>query len=139
MRDFVLRTGFIGLPPIGATPSAPESGELEIFYWALWFANGKPFWADNTNVRNGRTRAWVYADGQTDLLGWTRPLPGGANPLSTGFLEQRLTPEGVERLRSEIAAAGDFGDLDELAPPGKLCETTARCQATAAPDAAGHR
>ena len=30
VRDFVLRTGFIGLPPIGATPSSPASGELEI-------------------------------------------------------------------------------------------------------------
>ena len=108
VRDFVLRTGFIGLPPIGATPSTPESGELEIWYWAPW------------GIRNheGRTRAWVYADGR--LITWGGPdRPGSANPLSTGFLEQRLTPEGVERLRSEIAAAGDFGDLDDLAPPGK--------------------
>jgi len=108
VRDFVLRTGFIGLPPIGATPSSPASGELEIWYWAPWAANGK----------GGRTRAWVYADGR--LISWGGPdRPGSANPLSTGFLEQRLTPEGVERLRSEIAAAGDFGDPDELAPPGK--------------------
>ena len=41
VRDFVLRTGFIGLPPIGATPSSPASGELEIWYWAPWAANGK--------------------------------------------------------------------------------------------------
>jgi hypothetical protein len=60
----------------------------------------------------------VYADGR--LITWGGPdRPGTANPLSTGYLEQRLTPEGVERLRSEIAAAGDFGDPDELAPPGK--------------------
>ena len=117
VRDFVLRTGFIGLPPIGATPSSPASGELEIWYWAFWAANGQPFcWADKQNVKSGRTRAWVYADGR--LISWGGPdRPGSANPLSTGFLEQRLTPEGVERLRSEIAAAGDFGDPDELAPP----------------------
>ena len=108
VRDFVLRTGFIGLPPIGATPSSPASGELEIWYWAPWAANGK----------DGRTRAWVYADGR--LISFGGPdRPGSANPLSTGYLEQRLTPEGVERLRSEIAAAGDFGSPDELAPPGK--------------------
>ncbi len=108
VRDFVLRTGFIGLPPIGATPSSPASGKLEIWYWAPWSANGK----------DGRTRAWVYADGR--LISWGGPdRPGSANPLSTGYLEQRLTPEGVERLRSEIAAAGDFGDPDELTPPGK--------------------
>jgi hypothetical protein len=108
VRDFVLRTGFIGLPPIGATPSSPASGELEIWYWAPWAANGK----------EGRTRAWVYADGRLITFGGP-DRPGTANPLSTGYLEQRLTPEGVERLRSEIAAAGDFGSPDELAPPGK--------------------
>jgi hypothetical protein len=108
VRDFILRTGFVGLPPMGATPSSPASGKLEIWYWASWSATGN----------EGRTRAWVYADGR--LISFGGPdRPGSANPLSTGFLEQRLTPEGVERLRSEIAAAGDFGDLDELAPPGK--------------------
>ena len=109
VRDFVLRTGFIGLPPIGATPSSPASGELEIFYWVDWAAEREA---------DGRTRAWVYADGRLISLGGP-DRPGSANPLSTGFLEQRLTPEGVELLRSEIAAAGDFGDPDELAPPGK--------------------
>lgn len=49
-------------------------------------------------------------------------LPEAADRLSTSFLEQRLTRAGVELLRSEIAAAGDFGTADELAPPGKpLC------------------
>jgi hypothetical protein len=107
VRDFVLRTGFIGLPPIGATPSAPESGELEIFYWVNWAANGK----------EGRTRAWVYADGR--LISWGGPdRPGSANPLSTGFLEQRLTPEGVELLRSEILSTGEFGyEPPPPAPP----------------------
>ena len=33
VREFVLDKGFIGLPPVGATPSAPESGELVIQYW----------------------------------------------------------------------------------------------------------
>ena len=32
VRDFFLDRGFIGLPPLGATPSTPESGELKIFY-----------------------------------------------------------------------------------------------------------
>ncbi|HEU0304180.1 MAG TPA: hypothetical protein VFR32_06325 [Gaiellaceae bacterium] len=98
MRAVFLDKGFIGLPPVGATPSAPESGELEIFYRVS-------------------VRAWVYADGRLIWLGGRSDLPESANPLSTGFLEQRLTPDGVELLRSEIAAAGDFGNPDELAPP----------------------
>jgi hypothetical protein len=107
VRDFVLRTGFIGLPPIGATPSTPASGELEIFYWVNWAANGN----------EGRTRAWVYADGRLISLGGP-DRPGSANPLSTGFLERRLTPEGVELLRSEILSTGEFGyEPPPPAPP----------------------
>ena len=35
-------------------------------------------------------------------------LPEAANSWSSGFLEQRLTPEGVELLRSEIVSTGLF-------------------------------
>ena len=46
----------------------------------------------------------VLADGR---LIWQKyeDLPEGANRLSTGLLEQRLTPEGVELMRSEATAA----------------------------------
>ena len=102
VRDFFLHTGFIGLPPLGATPSAPESGELEVFYW-VWSPQLRrpPTWSGDGDV--GRSRAWVYADGR---LIWLREatLPEGANRWSTGFLEQRLSPEGVELLRSEVAS-----------------------------------
>ena len=33
VREVVLHKSFIGLPPVGATRSAPESGELVIQYW----------------------------------------------------------------------------------------------------------
>jgi hypothetical protein len=108
MRGFFLDRGFIGLPPEGATPSTLESAKLEIFYWVsspqLRRAPSGP-WDGNL----GRSRAWVYADGR---LLWLREadLPEGANPWSTGFLEQRLTPKGVELLRSEIVSTGEFGD-----------------------------
>ena len=100
VRVFFLDKGFIGLPPQGATPSTPESGELEIFYWV-----GDP----EGNL--GRSRAWVYADGRLLWLrgGTDLNLTGAANRFSSGFLEQRLTPEGVELLRSEILSAGEFG------------------------------
>jgi hypothetical protein len=100
VRAFFLDRGFIGLPPQGATPSTPESGELEIFYWV-----GDP----GGNL--GRSRAWVYADGRLLWLrgGGDLNLTAGANRFSSGFLEQRLTPEGVELLRSEILSAGEFG------------------------------
>ena len=97
------RVGFVGLPPEGATPSTPKSGELVL----LWFgdAPAKIVW---TNRDWGRSRAWLYADGR--LIRWREgDFPYGANHISTGYVEQRLTPDGVELLRSEIDATGVFG------------------------------
>jgi hypothetical protein len=83
VREVVLHKSFVGLPPVGATQSAPESGELVIQYWV-----------DTDGPKGtGEARAWVYADGRLITL-------------RRGFLEQRLTPDGVELLRSEIVSAG---------------------------------
>jgi hypothetical protein len=48
---------------------------------------------------------FLFGDGR---LIWTRKAdhPQGANPLTTGYLEQRLTPEGVELMRSEVLTSG---------------------------------
>jgi hypothetical protein len=91
----------VGLPPVGATPSAPEKGVREMFFWVHHSAN------------------WVYADGRLIRFGARqangRPLREAFNRWSMGFVEQRLTREGVKLLRSEIVSAGGFG---EKPPPG---------------------
>jgi hypothetical protein len=89
VREFFLDRGFIGLPPEGAAQSAPDSGEL-VLRWLGRSAPGMPLF-----------RVWVYADGR---MIWSRhgSIPEGANELTSGLLEQRLTPEGVELLRSEV-------------------------------------
>ncbi len=98
VREVVLDKGFIGLPPVGATPSAPESGELVIQYRV-----------DTEGLEHpDGARGWVYADGRLITLRHKSGLPQAANRWSSGFLEQRLTPEGVELLRSEIASTGLF-------------------------------
>jgi hypothetical protein len=102
VRVFFLDKGFIGLPPEGATPSSPENAELVLFYWG-------PVPGDW-----GKSRFWVYADGRLISLREAN-RPEGANPHSTGYLEQRLTPNGVELLRSEIVSIGLIGD--ELGDP----------------------
>jgi hypothetical protein len=98
VRALVTDKGFSGLPAVGATPSTPERGVLELYYWV--------------RDKRGRTRNWVYADGRLIRLGVTRdngtPLPG--------LREQRLTRQGVELLRSEIISAGGFGHAQP--PPG---------------------
>jgi hypothetical protein len=88
VREVVLHKSFIGLPPVGATRSAPESGELVIQYWIDPDGLGKGGFAGG--------EGWVYADGRLITL------------RGNGFLEQRLTPEGVELLRSEIVSTGLF-------------------------------
>ena len=91
VRAFFIDKGIVGLPPVGATPSTPESGVLEMYYW----------------INHPRSRSWVYADGRLIRLG---------APPRRGFLEQRLTREGVKLLRSEIVSAGGFGHAQP--PPG---------------------
>jgi hypothetical protein len=97
VREVVLDKGFIGLPPMGATPSAPESGKLVIQYRV-----------DAEGLEHPAGRGWVYTDGRLITLREKSDLPEAANRWSSGFLEQRLTPEGVDLLRSEIVSTGLF-------------------------------
>lgn len=77
--------GFIGLPPADAIPSAPESGELVDCYPVH---GGLPY--------EGMVR--LYADGRLIWLSYYDDPDSvtGHNSRSTGFLEQRLTPQGVQ-------------------------------------------
>jgi hypothetical protein len=107
VRDFVLDRGFIGLPPEGATPSAPEGGELVL----KWVARSLSI-ANHVQPGGGwvgaDVRTWVYADGRVIWQREGAPTPEGATELRSGLLEQRLTPEGLELLRSELIATGLF-------------------------------
>jgi hypothetical protein len=79
------------LLPEGA-PSTPYIGELV---------------ASVPNVADGDTY-YIYADGR---LIWGSEQVG----VRGGFVERRLTPEGIQRLRSEFLATGLF---DPNSPPG---------------------
>jgi hypothetical protein len=96
---------FIGLPPVGASPSLPETGELvrEMVHrvpsfgydlHAMWlYADGRLIWKRNLDALNGEGRRAF----------------GGTEP-TNAVIEQRLTAQGVELLRSERS-------LDRLANP----------------------
>jgi hypothetical protein len=89
--------GVPGFPPVGATPSAPEHAELVLQL--------------ETTATEGASSLWVFDDGR--LIWWD--FPQGATPQpSTGLAEQRLTPEGVEFLRSRILVSGLFDQDLEL-------------------------
>ena len=91
------RVGFVGLPPPGAQPSSPQRGEGVL---DIGSCTGEP-----SEISGWNGSLTVFADGR---LVWAQDadLPQGANPLWTGYLEQRLTPEGVELMRSELLASG---------------------------------
>ena len=96
VRAYVLDTGFIGLPPVGATPSSPERGELLV-----------EFIGRSSTLGDALNRVWLYADGRMVSLR-EGAVAAGANEVTSGFLEQRLAPEGVELLLSELLATGLF-------------------------------
>jgi len=81
----VLRKGFVGLPPEGAVPSSPPTGVLELA------------------VMTRSKRVWVYADGRMiSFQNGFGGFPEAANREFSGYLEQHLTPEGVDLLRSYL-------------------------------------
>jgi hypothetical protein len=98
VRAYVLDQGIVGLPPVGATPSAPKSGEL-----VLGFTFGHTFGDP------GRFTVSVYADGRmiTERVGDSRT---DEYRNSTGLLERRLTPEGVELVSAEVISTGLVDD-----------------------------
>ena len=92
--------GLIGLPAEGATPSTPTSGELVLRFTTLHGMGDAE-----------RFTASLYADGRLIWTRLTEPMPG--------LIEQRLTPEGVELIRSRFLSTGLFDhDLDLLAADG---------------------
>ena len=95
------QVGLIGLPPEGATPSTPRRGALVLsFFFGHTFSDG------------GRFQVEMYADGR--LISWR--FVDNVDIEQRGRVEQRLTPEGVELVRSEVISTGLFDhDLPHLA------------------------
>jgi hypothetical protein len=120
VRDFVLDRGFICFPPQGATPSAPESGELVVAGGARSATLARGPNAGGQYV-GPLVRLWVYADGRVVWDRREQRVPEGAKEFTSGLLEQRLTREGVELVRSEVVASGLFDrDLTLVVPDGHL-------------------
>ena len=94
----ITEVGFIGLPPIGANPSAPVPATLVDEYPVA--GGGRPFL--------GQVR--IYDDGR---MIWYRFFngPAGENTRSTGYLQQRLSPVGV----AMVQAHADLAEKDPMA------------------------
>jgi hypothetical protein len=86
------------LPPVGSTPSAPVRGERVFSLEACGGPSSVAGWSGNLVL---------YADGRLLWHTFADPPEGRVTPSpTTSWLEQRLTPEGVELMRSELAASG---------------------------------
>jgi hypothetical protein len=120
VRAFVLDRGFLGLPPVGATASTPESGELVLQGDARSASVPNQYRQEGQFV-GALVRFWVFADGRVIWDRREQQVPEGAKEFESGLLEQRLTPEGVELLRSELVASGLFDrDLTLVVPDSQL-------------------
>ena len=98
------RVGFVGLPPEGAVASEPVAGQIvRTFEWC----EDAPE-ADRT-LRLCSAEVRVYDDGRV-IWYFQGNIPEGANPSTTGWLEQQLTPAGVEFVQS-LDAPGDPKEL----------------------------
>jgi len=96
---------FPGLPTEGAKPSEPVTGTLALSYLG---PDGNGSWMDLS----------VYTDGRMIWQRWSpskwRPsaqplvIPDGATAFGTAYVWQRLTPDGVHRLRAAMLASGLF-------------------------------
>jgi hypothetical protein len=97
--------GIIGLPPEDARPSLPARGELVV-----------GFLFGHTDGDQGRFSLHLYADGR---VVWQRL----SSERDAGLIQQRLTPEGVQLVRSEVLATGFFYrdvDREVVGPLGGL-------------------
>jgi hypothetical protein len=102
-------THFAGFPAVGVKASTPTTGTLVI-----------------SLMPTAATEWNVYADGRiiwqkwtpNDVTGDATVVPQGARRLDTGYVQQRLTLQGVQLLQSKILATGLFDHDLKLALPG---------------------
>jgi hypothetical protein len=86
-----LPTHFAGLPPEGTQPSRPSYDGRIILNVSPALPGG----------------SWnINADGRILITGDAHALPQGANPLHAADVQQWLTPQGVQLLRSRILEIG---------------------------------
>jgi hypothetical protein len=97
------------LAPEGLEPSTPARGELVL-----------SFFVGHTSGDPGRYHLDLYADGRLIRQKLGEGYAGIDDRPSTGNVEQRLTPEGVELIRSEVLSTGLFDEDLHLGDVGGL-------------------
>jgi hypothetical protein len=106
---------YLGLPPEGAEPSGPERSELVAEAHLVHVGRVYVF-EDGRVIANAEWRRWLGS------IPSSSEAPPSVRPIGT--TEQRLTPEGVELVRSGVIQASDFICLEGFVPLnlGNPCE-----------------
>ena len=125
-------------PPLRSAAFAPSSSTGASSAWLPWEPPRALRRAESSKsstgstrgapgeVAEGRSRNWVYADGR--LI---------SDRSSSGLIEQRLSPEGLELLRSEILSTGQFSHEPPPPPPGPPCPNSVSPGAVVPPATVG--
>jgi hypothetical protein len=92
---------YAAMPPFTAEPSAPDTGELVA---AVTWRTDDEAWMNGA--------MYLYADGRLISISGVDDAT-----LGSGWTERRLTPEGVELVRSEILSSGLFDPGRETPSP----------------------
>jgi hypothetical protein len=97
-------THFAGVPAQGTHPSTPTTGKLLLSFSVEGLGADPiiPYLIWN-----------VYEDGRVIWQKWSSSedpivIPAGARMIDTGFVQQRLTPQGLHLLRARILSTGLF-------------------------------
>ena len=105
-----------GVPPRGTHASTPTTGKLMLSF----------------NLERSPHLIWnVYADGRVIWQQWSSSgdptvIPRGARMIDTGFVQQRLTPQGLQLLRAKILSTGLFEHSLRLRVAGRHAVLFAR-------------
>lgn len=103
-RDVLPRSGtiqpFLGLPPEGVSPSAPERGKLVLSFVGRVYSLGMDVHAMSL-YEDGRLIWGRNLESRYDLSAYAGLAPTVQGPT---VIEQRLTAAGVEQVRDEVLA-----------------------------------
>lgn len=119
-------------PPPDVVPSTPETGEVVVSFYAEdlgpssnWeriaidvYADGRVIWSRcGSTLPNDLDRPYDYTGADEGCV--LPPAADVSDGLSTGWVQQRLTAEAVEALRTELLATGLFdGKWESVTPNG---------------------
>ncbi len=128
VRAFVPDKAIVGLPPVGATPSTPASGVLEMYFWVTG--------ARATGLC--ASTSWVYADGRLIRLGADR-ANGSRAAASSSNASHAKESSSCDPRSSRREGSGTPSRLPAASPSTPRGRPRSRCARVTGSSASGGR